>query len=193
MKNRWEEELNQKICAIDIDGVLNYYPDTWVDYINSSLNTSFKTLNEAKEGIPYKQYKDLKWQYRECGIKAQLKVREGAKELLDELKRRGYQILIITSRPFDSHKSLFKQTVDWLQNGELQYDGIIFGKEKYVEVLTKVPNIRFLIDDHLYYCNSVSKWGYDTFLVNTIYNLGKTLDKVHRINSLLEVLNYDFI
>lgn len=193
MLNKWETEANQKICAFDLDGVLNHYPDTWVEHLNEILGTDFKDLNEAKNTIPYKKYKDLKWAYRESGKKAFLKPRAGAREVLEVLKANGYQILIITSRPFDQHKSLFKQTIDWLQSCGFSYDGLIFSHEKYLEVLRKAPNLRFLVDDHMYYCNSVAHWGYQAFLVDTIYNQGELLPGVHRIKTLEEVLRYDFI
>lgn len=193
MLNKWEAEQGQRVCAFDIDGVLNYYPKTWVDYLNRVLNANFKDLNEAKRAIPYKTYKDLKWAYRESGEKAHLEVRAGAKEVLDRLHNMGYQILILTSRPFKEHKTLFKQTVDWLNAAGLHYDGIIFGEEKYVEVLTQAPGLRFLVDDHHYYCQSVSRWGYHTFLVNTTYNQGAVLPNVHRITELEEIFNYDFV
>lgn len=193
MLNKWAIEENQKVCAIDLDGVLNHYPDTWVEYLNGTLGTNFKDLNEAKESISYKKYKDLKWVYRESGIKSLLKPRAGAKETMEALKAQGYQILILTSRPFTQHKSLFKQTVDWLIECGFPYDGLIFSEEKYVEVITKAPNLRFLVDDHMYYCNSVARWGYHAFLVNTVYNQGKTLPLVHRITDLKEVLEHDFV
>lgn len=193
MQNKWDISTSEKVCAFDLDGILNYYPKTWVDYINATLCTSFKDLNEAKGAIPYSTYKTMKWQYRESGIKAKLEIRAGAKAVMDELQRRGYKILILTSRPFKKHKTLFKQTTSWLDQHQIPYDGIIFGDEKYVEVLTQVPHLRFLVDDHHYYAQSVAQWGYDTFLLNTPYNQAPVLEKVHRIDKLEEILDYEFV
>jgi uncharacterized HAD superfamily protein len=193
MQDRWENETDQKICAFDIDGVLNYYPAPWVDFLNKQLVENFTDLNDAKRQVPYQIYKDLKWEYRESGIKAHLKYRTGAREVTKKLKELGYMIIILTSRPFDEHKTLFKQTTDWLDAGHIQYDSIISSKQKYVEVLTKAPNIRFLVDDHRYYVNSVSKWGYNTVLVDNKYNQGPLEPKVTRIKNLKELLNLDFV
>jgi len=193
MQNRWEDEQDQKICAFDVDGVLNYYPDPWVEFINRNSAEKYRDLNDAKRNIPYQLYRDLKYEYRESGVKANLKVRAGAKETLKELKHMGYTILIITSRPFEEHKSLFKQTTDWLSKNKLPYDGIIFGKNKYVEVLTKAPNLRFLVDDHRYYANSVARWNYKAFLVDNQYNQGYLENGVYRIKDLREILDYEFV
>lgn len=191
--DRWSQDESTKICGLDIDGVLNLYPDPWVDYLNKQLGENFQDLNEAKEQVSYTAYKDLKWAYRESGIKATLEVRPGAKEVLERLKSMEYDILILTSRPFAQHPCLFKQTVDWLALRELPYDGIIFGDDKYVKVLTQVPNLRFLVDDHRYHAMQVARWGYNSFLVDNIYNQGDLDPKVHRIETLEEIFDYDFV
>lgn len=185
--NKWNLKESERVCGVDIDGVLNYYPEPWVHYINAQLNTRFDSLLEAKMAVPYQIYKDLKYQYRSCGIKENLEVRAGAKEMLDGLKHLGYTILIITSRPFDEHRTLFSQTVNWFNKNQLPYDGIIFGKDKYQQIITQVPNLSFMIDDHRYYANLIAKWGYDVFLLDTMYNQGKTESKVSRIQDLSEI------
>lgn len=193
MLNRWEESLNEKICGLDLDGVLNYYPQPWVDFINQWLDTNFTDLNEAKSSIPYQTYRDLKYEYRESGYKTSLEVRAGAVELTKMLKEKKYTILILTSRPFHDHKSLFKQTVDWLQVNDLQFDGIIFGHNKHAEILNQAPSLRFMVEDHRYYANQVANWGYKAFLMNNRYNQGDLVKGVIRIERLKEVLSYDWV
>jgi uncharacterized HAD superfamily protein len=169
------------------------YPDPWVDFLNKFLGTAYRDLNEAKERVSYKAYKDIKYNYRECGIKATLPVRPGAAKLTKSLKDIGYTILVITSRPFDEHKSLYKQTTDWLDAKSIVYDGLIFGKDKHIQVLTQAPHLRFMVEDHRYYANLVSQWGYKVFLVNSKYNQGEEMDRVYRINDLSEILRYNFV
>jgi uncharacterized HAD superfamily protein len=189
-QGRWEEMMADKTCGLDIDGVLNYYPQPWLDFLNGWLDTEFTDLNHAKKIVPYQTYRDIKWEYRESGVKAELTVRDGAKELTYKLKEKGYTILVLTSRPFDSHKGLFKQTIDWLHQSDLQYDGIIFGSNKLQEVLHKAPNLSFLIEDHRFYANMVAKWGYPVFLMDNQYNQGTLLPEVTRIKHLWEVFQY---
>ncbi len=189
-QGRWEESINEKICALDIDGVLNYYPQPWLDFLNDWLDEDFKDLNNAKESIPYQQYREIKWEYRESGIKSRLAVREGAVDLTHRLKDKGYTIIVLTARPFHNHKSLFKQTIDWLHHNHLKYDGLIFGENKQIEVLSKAPNLEFFIEDHRAYANQLARWGYKVFLVNNRYNTGSLLPSVIRINELKEVFNH---
>lgn len=190
MQGRWEEKLNEKVVALDIDGVLNMYPDPWVNFLNNWLDTEYEDLNQVKNSVPYQKYRDIKWQYRESGVKATLPVREGAVELTKKLDALGYSIILLTSRPFNEHKSLFKQTTDFLTRNGFIYDGLIFGENKHTEILQRVPNLAFMVEDHRYYANMVSKWGYTTFLVNNLYNQGLIVEKVQRINELKEVLDY---
>lgn len=193
MQTKWEEAESEKVCAFDIDGCLNDYPDPWVDFINKKLSTRYSGLNEAKRDVPYQLYKDLKYEYRESGIKAKLKARAGAAELTQKLKELGYMIMILTARPFDEHKTLFKQTTDFLRLRKIQYDGIIYGKQKHTEVIQRVPNLRFMVEDHRYNANMIAKWGYPVFLVDNKYNQGPLPEGVYRIKDLMEVLDYGFV
>lgn len=193
MLNKWEEALNDKVCAFDIDGVLNYYPDPWVSFINDWLDTNFKDLNEAKNTIPYQKYRDIKYEYRESGYKSSLKIRAGASKITHRLKREGYTILNITTRPFHRHRGLFKLTTDWLNKGNVLFDGVVFGENKHIEVLSRAPNLKFMVEDHRYYANLVSQWGYRVYLLDNQYNQGSLLPNVKRIYRLEEILEHERI
>lgn len=190
MLNRWEISEKEKVCGLDIDGVLNFYPDPWVEFLNERLNASFPDLKAVKASVPYQLYKDIKYEYRESGIKENLEVRPGAAELTSILKSLGYTIMILTARPFSKHKTLFKQTANWLTKNGIKYDGIIFGEDKYIQILQYVPNLRFMVEDHRYYANLIGRWGYPVFLVDNIYNQGELDKNVHRVKDLEEVIRY---
>ena len=49
-----------KKAIVDIDGVLNYYPQTFIDFMNEVYNFDFKTLKEIKQTITYETYKKNK-------------------------------------------------------------------------------------------------------------------------------------
>lgn len=69
----------------------------------------------------------------------------GAKEMIDELKKQGNTIIIHTARNMQTQghnigkvlKNVGKITLDWLEEHEIQYDEIYFGK----------PNADITIDD----------------------------------------------
>ena len=46
-----------KKAIIDIDGVLNTYPKTQIDYFNFMLDKDYKSLDEIKNDLSYNEYK----------------------------------------------------------------------------------------------------------------------------------------
>ena len=195
--NKWEVETGKKICYLDIDGVLNNYPECWLEFIRMKLlpkdsRTEYilGDLNRAKHNIPYQEYKDLKWEYRESGYKETIPPNPDASRLTSDLRKLGYHIVIITSRPVKEHPSLFKQTINWLQKNKIEFDDLIFDEDKHIAVLKRYPHLIFGCEDHRYYANLVASWGYDMYLINNRYNSGEILPNVHRIDRLIEILEW---
>jgi uncharacterized HAD superfamily protein len=182
--------MEQQTCIIDIDGVLNYYPDTYVDFVNEQLQASYSSLHEIKDNIPYSQYKTLKRQYRESGYKEDLKVRDWAYELLKYIKSKGYYIIILTARPIDEVNSLVMQTTNWLKKNNLEYDYLTFEKDKDLEIIKKFKNIKFAIDDNRHLANNIAAQGYKVFLINNQYNEGRTFSSIKRVDSLNEIAKH---
>lgn len=71
--------------------------------------------------------------------------KDGAKEMIDILKKQGHTIIIHTARNMNTQghnvgkvlKNVGKITLDWLEKHQIQYDEIFFGK----------PNADLTIDD----------------------------------------------
>lgn len=184
--SRWEEGENGKICAVDIDGVLNDYPDCWLRYINT-YNTPgkiFHNLVQAKNEIPYEVYRNLKRQYRELGEAKTF--REGADVFMGALLQK-YKVILITARPFYKFPKLYSQTQEWLKENNIPYDYLISSKEKHVEVIRQFPHLKFMIEDNRYIANLVAKWGYKVFLFDNVYNQGDILPNVTRVHSFEEI------
>ena len=70
-----------KKAIIDIDGVLNTYPKTQIDYFNFMLDKDYKSLDEIKNDLSYNEYKYLKNQYRQSAFKHNCKASPGARKL----------------------------------------------------------------------------------------------------------------
>ena len=76
-----------------------------------------------------------------------VKVMPGAKEFIDKLKSEGHTIIINTARNMQTQghnvgkvmKNIGKITLDWLEENEIYYDEIFFGK----------PNADITIDDRV--------------------------------------------
>lgn len=178
-----------------MDGVLNAYPQTWLDFLNlHSDQTNIPHLEDlefAKENISYNLYRELKYEYRESGYKKTLEVNPDAVLVINKLKDTGWNIVIITSRPIEKHPSLFLQTIDWLRDKNIPFDDVIFSENKYAEILIRYPNLIFGVDDHRGYANLIAKMGFKMFLLSNQYNSGEIHKNVTRIKSLVEIWEED--
>ena len=185
--DKWADLLSEKVCGIDIDGVLNYYPANWINFVNDRevLTKPITDLHILKNELSYNQYRITKRFFRKLGEPGP--VREGSALLTEILKGKGFQIYIITSRPFKEYPKLQGDTMKWLDKHNIQYDGIISDPDKHIRILERFPNLAFMIEDHRYYANLVAKWGYKVLLLENQYNMGMTEEKVTRVKSLEEV------
>lgn len=178
---------NKKICSIDLDGILNYYPDCWVDFINRETGLDFKDKNEAKKELSAKEYSSLKDKYRKSDFKANLKIRVEAVDILKYLKSKGYFILVVTTRPFEDYLSLAVMTKKWLDKNNVPYDTVI---KKSIDSFKKYPCLDFHIEDEIEDANFISKAGYKVFLFKKSRDNEILHPNVIRIKDLKKILDY---
>jgi len=192
---RWRQEMElnelskyEKVCAVDLDGVLGVYPDHWLKYLNEKTNSNYETLSEAKINIDLITYANIKEEYRLSGSKIDIPMIEGAKEFLLKLKENGYMIVILTSRPYKKYFRIFSDTLHWLKKYDLVYDSIIFDANKNMRILQEIPNLEFMVEDRIKYANSVAAAGYKCYLMNknNEYDVKDTHKDVYLINELNE-------
>ena len=157
-----------KKAVIDIDGVLNNYPQTFIDFVNDSFASDFNTLKEIKQSIPYERYKQLKEEYRMSPYKNNASPKEGAKEMLHYLRNNNYLIYIITARPLFKY-NLLENTILWLKNNNLVYDYIYCSQKKDFTIFEKFGHIDFVIDDNCDNINNIQNInGQNCIYVNVI-------------------------
>lgn len=188
--NIWEMKQKEKVCCLDIDGVLlSDYPNCWIKFVNDKMNTDFTNLNELKSKVSYDDYRNLKEVYRLSGIKETFKADIYATYVTNRLKALDYTIIIMTARPASKYPTLYTQTINWLKSNKIVYDLIYFGeKDKHAKILSEIPQMKFMVEDNSYIANQVASWGYKVFLISNDYNCNLRLHKnVVRVNSLKEV------
>lgn len=182
-----------KKAIIDIDGVLNYYPQTWLDFLEKEKGLKFESLKDVKETLSYKQYKEYKEDYRYSIYKNDAKVRADAKLLFDLLHNKGYLIYIITARPLFKY-NLLENTILWLQKNELKYDYIYCSQKKDFTIFEKFGHIDLVIEDN---CDNIEKirningpYNCRYFIVNNKDNMtyGDNPNMYTRVDGLYKIL-----
>lgn len=178
-----------KVCVFDIDGVMNYYPQTWINFVNSMMGENFDTLYEMKNSISYSMYKTLKEKYRLSGIKREQKPRRGLIGLINCLKDNGWIVVIVSARPVIKYPTLYEQTRGFLDDNGIQYDNLIFSKEKQFDILKMYPNMQFMVEDNRLVANLLSDLGFKVYLLDNYYNRGQVGVNVKRVSSLEELFD----
>jgi len=188
MREVWDREKTEKVCAIDLDGVLVDYPKCWIDYINKETPHTFTTLTTAKEVLSYAEYKTLKAKYRTSGYKRTLPAIKGASKFIKDLQEKGYQVVILTSRPYRLYRRIWRDTVDWLNDHDIKPDGIIWEAEKHWAVLKEFPYLKFLVEDNAKLGNQVAKLGYKVYILDNEYNRQKLENNCSRVFRLDDII-----
>lgn len=183
----------KKIVSIDIDGVLNYYPKPWLEYILLKTNLEFATKDEAKKRLGDNLYSQIKDKYRTSSFKENLPANEESVAFLQKLSEAGFSIVISTSRPIENEKypDLFQLTKRWLIKQNIPFEKILykFDDNSFYEQLGQVL---FHVDDESKYANMLSKKGVKVYLFQVpIKNVNEPL--IQSIENLWQISDYESI
>ena len=96
---------------------------------------------------------------------------EGAAELTKKLKEAGYQIIILTARPYKTYSRIYSDTLKFLNDNDIQFDAIIWDKEKHIKIIKEFPNLEFMIEDTPEICEAVAQQGYPVYVPETPANV----------------------
>lgn len=174
--------------SFDIDGIMNNYPQCWVDYVNTELCNSFLTKDDIKKTIGGHKYRLLKYQYRHSEYKANLKFNKTTISLADIFRDKGYEIIVSTSRPINdkNYKDLKKLTIGWIKKNKFPYD-LLVDKKKELAKKSYYSNISFHIEDDYHYAQEFANKGVKTILI-TAEDLVIDNPNIINVKSLEELL-----
>lgn len=91
-------------------------------------------------------------------IQKYLILKDGVLEVLNNLKKQGYNIVIITARGAKNMEFLIPITEKFLKINRVPYDKIIFSQEKKGEACLK-NNINIFIDDKEHVLDEIKKYN----------------------------------
>jgi len=157
---------DEKVCAIDLDGVLNEWEQFFIKTFNEANNTKYLSDAEIRKHTNPLDYADFKHWWRDSGIKLNIPVKKHAAEFTRFLKKKKYRIIIISSRPYKKYSRIFPDTMDWLKKYHISYDDVYFEEDKHLKILRHFPRLKFMIEDNERFASQVARAGYRVFLFN---------------------------
>jgi hypothetical protein len=198
----WLRTSTDPTAVVDIDNTICDYITgicDWLDLRYPELRYSVNAarshqwwINAETLAISEPEWQRIKHEFRISGAKRDLPLMPYAKEFLDGLKKRGYQVVLLTSRPIDQYPNLYNDTLIWLLSNHLPFDAIWWAHDK-AERLAQRPDVfqsvRFFVDDEYRYVESVGRRGIPCFWVEHRTDERKLTPKgVTRVDSLSDIL-----
>lgn len=175
---RTPDTVLRPVVALDIDGTLGYYHEHFLRFAEQWLQREL--LREWHGDQPFWRelgtskatYRQIKLCYRQGGMKRSMPVRQGASELTRALRQAGAEVWLCTTRPYLRLDNINPDTRFWLRNNGIQYDGVLFGENKYRDLarLVGIERVVAVLDDEPELCARAEKAGLLPHLMRREYN-----------------------
>jgi hypothetical protein len=200
VKQRYQQNIEfkrlsgKKVVVFDIDGVINDYPDCFLDWVFRKKRKSFSTLEKLKSTYDIKTYEKLKTEYRLSGEKRIQPINRETLQLMQTLKQKGEKIILFTNRPVSKYKVINSDTLCWLKTNKIPFDAIYWSDYEKKEDINKLKfDIKFIVEDNLDNAKNFNHEGHLVYLLDKDYNRDKTYKhkKLIRIKYPLEILKHE--
>lgn len=144
------------VIALDIDGTIARYHDhfQWfcetIYWPGRRLRCEWDELErfgdfaEALGLDRASEYRPAKLAYRQGGLKRCIPAYGSVRHNVQFLRQSGIQVWITTTRPFNRLDNIDPDTQYWLGNNTGRVDGVIFGEDKYADLVDIVGRERIL-------------------------------------------------
>ncbi|QPX62606.1 nucleotide phosphohydrolase [Arthrobacter phage Wollypog] len=193
---------NSPIVALDIDGTLaEYYKHFhWFAelYTQRSLPVEFhrQYRGEFSEALSLDKelYRQIKLAYRQGGMKRSIPEKPYAGDLVRGLRKQGVAVWICTTRPWNRLDNIDPDTNFWINRNLGRVDGVIYGEEKYQDLLDIVGSrpILGVVDDLPENTLKARSLGLETILLSGDHNEWwiETGGEPHVERKLVDVAHY---
>lgn len=176
------EQILRPVVALDIDGTLGYYHEHFYRYAQLFLQRELPTEWDGEApfwkscGVSKTTYREMKLGYRQGRMKRSMPVVEGAYELTRDVRAAGAEVWVCTTRPYLRLDNIDPDTRWWLRHNRIQYDGVLFGENKYRDLARMVGSERVLgvLDDDPEQTTKALRAGLPSvYLIDRTYNRGE--------------------
>lgn len=177
-------QLLRPVVGLDIDGTLGFYHEHFIRYAEAFLQTNISEgwgntpLWDGREpfwklfGVSKTRYREMKLGYRLGRMKRSMPVVSGAADLSRAIRATGAEVWVCTTRPYLSLDNIEPDTRWWLRQNGIQFDGMLFGPNKYRDLAKMVGRERVLgvLDDEPENLQRARSAGLTSFLIHRPYN-----------------------
>lgn len=130
------------VFVFDVDGTLAAYHEWFLRFAELYFGRPMPDPAEINPGLPLhkfmgvskERYRACKLAYRQGGLKRSMPCLPGAAQLFRALRRRG-EVWVATTRPYLSLSNIDPDTREWMRRNRLSCDALLFGHNKYYEVM----------------------------------------------------------
>lgn len=166
------------VVALDIDGTLGFYHEHFLRFAAEWLQRPLSQDWDGEEpfwrmlGTSKATYRQIKLGYRQGGLKRSMPVMSGAAELSRVVRAAGAEVWVCTTRPYLRLDNIDPDTRFWLRNNRIQYDGVLFGENKYRDLadLVGIERVVAVFDDEPEQCERALRLGLSTRVIDRPYN-----------------------
>jgi len=169
------------IIACDIDGNVGDYHRHFLKFAEQWTGKRMPNPEDINPGLPlHKHMKLSKATYRECklafrqgGMKRSMPVYPEAAERIREWRKMGAEVWITTTRPYLRLDNIDPDTRHFLRRNGIQYDGIIYGEDKYRRLakIVGADRIIMVLDDLPEMIDQAQSLGLPTYMKAQPYNV----------------------
>lgn len=177
---------SKRVVGVDVDGVLADYPDVFCEWVVQNFPAEvpggdLPFLASLRETVGARRYMELKDKYRESGAKRHVRVRAGAKALLDGLRAAGLAVVLLSARPYWRFSRIYADTLEWLDENGLRHDAVLFHPEKHRKIVEDFPGLLAMVEDDPVVASEVISAGVPVVLVTNQLNERREVSGAARV------------
>jgi hypothetical protein len=203
LNERWQKQMevmskDTNVVLWDLDGVLAQYSEGYEAFLSACglnrLDENRDTYSFYKVyGITRQQEEEYHHQFITSGGFKTLGVYRDTADVVRWSKGKGLVNIAITARPSWIYKRLVQDTYNWLKDNGLEFDMVLWDKDKSDAVINHImpANILCFIEDRDKHAIELSHIGVDVLLVDREYNRSiQDSEHIRRIHIPEEIVEY---
>lgn len=139
------------IVVSDIDGTLAMYHSAVTEFCGNYFDILMPGMQYTGNqpfrdylGITQEEHRAMKLAYRQGGHKRFVPMYPGADEFMSDLHGQGVEIWVATTRPYNRLDNIDPDTVEWLRRHDIKVDGLLYGEDKYEQLINTVDASRIV-------------------------------------------------